>query len=161
MITRSMRRAIDETERRRAVQEAHNALNRIEPRPIRSQASGGGSRMLEMIEEAKRRREGLTEVGAGHQADLADEVHADRGHETGEGANLDPALARSPASASGSRRGGLYDQLATRARPSWLSEAEQELEAERAAASAQASIAAQQRVSRSINNTSAWDDFAP
>ena len=56
-VTKSMRAAIEETDRRRAVQEAHNSINRIMPRPVLSNGAGSAL-MLQVLEEAKRRREG-------------------------------------------------------------------------------------------------------
>ena len=54
-VTGSMKRAIDETDRRRAVQQAHNERYGYEPMPIVTNGEGSGA-MLDLLEEAKARR---------------------------------------------------------------------------------------------------------
>ena len=51
-VTGSMKRAIDETDRRRAVQQAHNERYGLEPMPIVTNGEGSGA-MLDLLEEAK------------------------------------------------------------------------------------------------------------
>ena len=55
-VTGSMKRAIDETDRRRAVQQAHNERYGYEPMPIVTNGEGSGA-MLDLLEEAKARRQ--------------------------------------------------------------------------------------------------------
>ena len=55
-VTGSMKRAIDETDRRRAVQQAHNERYGLEPMPIVTNGEGSGA-MLDLLEEAKARRQ--------------------------------------------------------------------------------------------------------
>lgn len=50
------RQAIEETDRRRALQQAHNARHGIRPTPIVSAGEGSGL-MLDLLDEAKARRE--------------------------------------------------------------------------------------------------------
>ena len=63
-ITRSMQNAIDETDRRRAVQQAHNTLNGITPRSA-SSAGAGSALMLQMLDEARRNRDAAAERSRG------------------------------------------------------------------------------------------------
>ena len=93
---------MDETDRRRAVQHAHNTLNGITPTAVSSNGAGSAL-MLQTLEEAKRRRKGRAAAGGDEEED---EDGAARGADAGDG------------------RSGLYAEPATRAPPRWLGRVE-------------------------------------
>ena len=76
-VTGSMKRAIDETDRRRAVQQAHNERYGYEPMPIVTNGEGSGA-MLDLLEEAKARRQRTNGEGSGAMLDLLEEAKARR-----------------------------------------------------------------------------------
>ena len=123
-VTGSMKRAIDETDRRRAVQQAHNERYRYEPMPIVTNGEGSGA-MLDLLEEAKARRQRTKQQSA------AISGNQQAGSGNGRVANEKEAEEEEPAPAAededeDDKRGlimsvsSLFDSPAACAFPAWI-----------------------------------------
>ena len=125
-VTGSMKRAIDETDRRRAVQQAHNERYGYEPMPIVTNGEGSGA-MLDLLEEAKARRQRTKQRAKQQSAAIRGNQQAGGG--TGRMAMEKEAVEEEPAPAAEDEdeddtRGlivsSLFDSPAARAFPAWI-----------------------------------------
>ena len=127
-VTGSMKRAIDETDRRRAVQQAHNERYGYEPMPIVTNGEGSGA-MLDLLEEAKARRQRTKQRAKQQSAAISGNQQAGSGN--GRVANEKEAEEEEPAPAAEDEdeddtRGlivsvsSLFDSPAARAFPAWI-----------------------------------------
>ena len=127
-VTGSMKRAIDETDRRRAVQQAHNERYRYEPMPIVTNGEGSGA-MLDLLEEAKARRQRTKQRAKQQSAAISGNQQAGSGN--GRVANEKEAEEEEPAPAAededeDDKRGlimsvsSLFDSPAACAFPAWI-----------------------------------------
>ena len=127
-VTGSMKRAIDETDRRRAVQQAHNERYRYEPMPIVTNGEGSGA-MLDLLEEAKARRQRTKQRAKQQSAAISGNQQAGSGN--GRVANEKEAEEEEPAPAAEDEdeddtRGlimsvsSLFDSPAACAFPAWI-----------------------------------------
>ena len=125
-VTGSMKRAIDETDRRRAVQQAHNERYGYEPMPIVTNGEGSGA-MLDLLEEAKARRQRTKQRAKQQSAAISGNQQAGGGN--GRMANEKEAEEEEPAPAAEDEdeddtRGlivsSLFDSPAARAFPAWI-----------------------------------------
>ena len=127
-VTGSMKRAIDETDRRRAVQQAHNERYGYEPMPIVTNGEGSGA-MLDLLEEAKARRQRTKQRAKQQSAAISGNQQAGSGN--GRVANEKEAEEEEPAPAAededeDDKRGlimsvsSLFDSPAACAFPAWI-----------------------------------------
>ena len=127
-VTGSMKRAIDETDRRRAVQQAHNERYGYEPMPIVTNGEGSGA-MLDLLDEAKARRQRTKQRAKQQSAAISGNQQAGSGN--GRMANEKEAEEEEPAPAAededeDDKRGlimsvsSLFDSPAARAFPAWI-----------------------------------------
>ena len=127
-VTGSMKRAIDETDRRRAVQQAHNERYGYEPMPIVTNGEGSGA-MLDLLEEAKARRQRTKQRAKQQSAAISGNQQAGSGN--GRMANEKEAEEEEPAPAAEDEdeddtRGlimsvsSLFDSPAACAFPAWI-----------------------------------------
>ena len=127
-VTGSMKRAIDETDRRRAVQQAHNERYGYEPMPIVTNGEGSGA-MLDLLEEAKARRQQTKQRAKQQSAAISGNQQAGSGN--GRMANEKEAEEEEPAPAAededeDDKRGlimsvsSLFDSPAACAFPAWI-----------------------------------------
>ena len=127
-VTGSMKRAIDETDRRRAVQQAHNERYRYEPMPIVTNGEGSGA-MLDLLDEAKARRQRTKQRAKQQSAAISGNQQAGSGN--GRVANEKEAEEEEPAPAAEDEdeddtRGlimsvsSLFDSPAACAFPAWI-----------------------------------------
>ena len=127
-VTGSMKRAIDETDRRRAVQQAHNERYGYEPMPIVTNGEGSGA-MLDLLEEAKARRQRTKQRAKQQSAAISGNQQAGSGN--GRVANEKEAEEEEPAPAAEDEdeddtRGlimsvsSLFDSPAACAFPAWI-----------------------------------------
>ena len=127
-VTGSMKRAIDETDRRRAVQQAHNERYGYEPMPIVTNGEGSGA-MLDLLEEAKARRQRTKQRAKQQSAAISGNQQAGSGN--GRMANEKEAEEEEPAPAAededeDDKRGlimsvsSLFDSPAACAFPAWI-----------------------------------------
>ena len=127
-VTGSMKRAIDETDRRRAVQQAHNERYGYEPMPIVTNGEGSGA-MLDLLDEAKARRQRTKQRAKQQSAAISGNQQAGSGN--GRVANEKEAEEEEPAPAAededeDDKRGlimsvsSLFDSPAARAFPAWI-----------------------------------------
>ena len=127
-VTGSMKRAIDETDRRRAVQQAHNERYGYEPMPIVTNGEGSGA-MLDLLEEAKARRQRTQQRAKQQSAAISGNQQAGSGN--GRMANEKEAEEEEPAPAAEDEdeddtRGlimsvsSLFDSPAACAFPAWI-----------------------------------------
>ena len=127
-VTGSMKRAIDETDRRRAVQQAHNERYGYEPMPIVTNGEGSGA-MLDLLDEAKARRQRTKQRAKQHSAAISGNQQAGGGN--GRMANEKEAEEEEPAPAAededeDDKRGlimsvsSLFDSPAACAFPAWI-----------------------------------------
>ena len=127
-VTGSMKRAIDETDRRRAVQQAHNERYGYEPMPIVTNGEGSGA-MLDLLEEAKARRQRTQQRAKQQSAAISGNQQAGSGN--GRVANEKEAEEEEPAPAAededeDDKRGlimsvsSLFDSPAACAFPAWI-----------------------------------------
>ena len=127
-VTGSMKRAIDETDRRRAVQQAHNERYGYEPMPIVTNGEGSGA-MLDLLEEAKARRQRTKQRAKQQSAAISGNQQAGGGN--GRMANEKEAEEEEPAPAAededeDDKRGlimsvsSLFDSPAACAFPAWI-----------------------------------------
>ena len=127
-VTGSMKRAIDETDRRRAVQQAHNERYGYEPMPIVTNGEGSGA-MLDLLDEAKARRQRTKQRAKQQSAAISGNQQAGSGN--GRMANEKEAEEEEPAPAAededeDDKRGlimsvsSLFDSPAACAFPAWI-----------------------------------------
>ena len=127
-VTGSMKRAIDETDRRRAVQQAHNERYGYEPMPIVTNGEGSGA-MLDLLDEAKARRQRTKQRAKQQSAAISGNQQAGSGN--GRVANEKEAEEEEPAPAAededeDDKRGlimsvsSLFDSPAACAFPAWI-----------------------------------------